>query len=290
MLAAAAIGLLTLAPSASDAASVETSCIGYARTVADQLRPAAPKGSPEYRAVYFPTLEECRRRGGSAAMPGGLAAAPWYLPKPAAPSANPYHPAPPAPPPAAGPAKPPAPPAAPYNPTPQTPPAATGTTAQQIVAHGRSRIEQTLPGGMSFPAAVKAAMDGCGVYAIQQADAGAGADDVRWAQIASASIETCIARGGAINGAFVLSRHLELALRMAKYKSAPFGKNNIQGSHACLPVEGESAYQNCVNDRGQWYICYQGYCVPVDGASGETVIAESPVPLANGETRRPTPR
>jgi trehalose 6-phosphate synthase len=30
--------------------------------------------------------------------------------------------------------------------------------------------------------------------------------------------------------------------------------------------------------------------VPADGASGETVIAETPVPLANGEARRPTPR
>jgi hypothetical protein len=269
LLAVIAVELLILATATSDAASVETSCIGYARAVADHLRPAAPKGSPEYRAVYFPTLEECRRRGGSAAMPGGMAAAPWYRPAPPAPSANPYNPAPPASPPASssGLPRPPAPPVGSYTPTPAAPPPAAGATPQQILAEGRRRIEQTLPGGMSFPAAVKAAMEGCGVYAIQQADAAAGADDGRWAQIASASIETCIARGGAINGTFVLSRHLELALRMAKYKSAPFGKTSgITGSHACVPVEGEPDYQNCVNDRGQWFICYQGQCMPVDAA------------------------
>ena len=88
-----AVAMLLFGTSAaSQAASVETSCVGYARAVTDHLRPGAPKGSPEYRAVYFPTLEECRRRGGSAAMPGGLAAAPWYLPRPAAPRANPYSP------------------------------------------------------------------------------------------------------------------------------------------------------------------------------------------------------
>jgi hypothetical protein len=89
--------------------------------VTDHLRPNAPKGSPEYRAVYFPTYDECMRRGGSAAMPGGLASAPWYLPGPPKPPSNPYNPPPPAS--SSGAAssglpKPPAPPANPYNPTP----------------------------------------------------------------------------------------------------------------------------------------------------------------------------
>jgi hypothetical protein len=259
---------------ASQAASVETSCVGYARAVTDHLRPGAPKGSPEYRAVYFPTHDECMRRGGSAAMPGGLAAAPWYLARPAAPGANPYNPPPPAS--SSGLPRPPAPPAAnPYNPTPPAanpnppapppgspnPPAAAGKTPAEIVAYGKQKVAQSLPGGMSFPAAVRAAIEGCGALALTQANAAGANGSAAWQKAASDAIARCIAAGGAINGQFTLSRDLDLALRMAKNKSAPFERAaGVPGNNACLPLNGDADYKSCVTDQGQWFICYRTAC------------------------------
>jgi hypothetical protein len=176
-----AAGALAAGVGPAQGASAATSCTGYARAVADHLRPGAAKGSPEYRAVYFPTFDECLRRGGATAMPGGLAAAPWYLPKPPAPAGNPYTPTPPAspnPPPVANPPAPPATPNPPPVANPPAPPA--GPTPAQILATGKQKVAQSLPGGMSFPLAVKAGLEGCGKFAIFQANAAGPNGSAKW--------------------------------------------------------------------------------------------------------------
>jgi hypothetical protein len=276
--------MLVVPASSVEAASAATSCTGYARAVADHLRPGAAKGSPEYRAVYFPTFDECLRRGGATAMPGGLAAAPWYLPKPPAPAGNPYTPTPPAspnPPPVANPPAPPATPNPPPVANPPAPPA--GPTPAQILATGKQKVAQSLPGGMSFPLAVKAGLEGCGKFAIFQANAAGPNGSAKWQETASGAVNWCVQKGGVINGDFTSSPHVSLALRMIKYKTAPasaFPRHaGVPGTHACAAVAGAPDYMSCVTDQGQWFVCYKAGChlaepaLVLPGGGGAEAIA-----------------